>query len=82
MRKEAKKRGVTHPVVISTCSKAEQMCTIYVPLEKTDAFLLGKPASDTYQKMLPEYDPLFSYKNFKQTIRRMAGKEFVENYFP
>jgi hypothetical protein len=35
-------------VVISTCSAPDQMCTHYVPLEKTNAFLLGQPSHEKY----------------------------------
>lgn len=45
------------PIVISTCSVRQEMCTHYVPLYKTPRFHLGgRPDSDTYRKSLKSRD--------------------------
>jgi hypothetical protein len=84
MRKLAKEKGVTDPVVIATCRKAEEMCTVYVPMAKTKRFLLGNPDSDTYKLSLPPTPGMFSYRNFKQSIRKLLpfAREYVDKYIP
>jgi hypothetical protein len=84
MRKLAKERGIADPVVIATCRKDEEMCTIYVPLAKTKNFLLGRPDSETYKTTLPDTPTLFSYRNFKQSIRKLVpfARDFVDKYMP
>lgn len=52
MRQLAKQKGVAVPVVLTTCSKGEQMCTHYAPLVKGEKFLLGRPDSETYNEAL------------------------------
>mmetsp|Transcript_26591 Transcript_26591/g.37452 ORF Transcript_26591/g.37452 Transcript_26591/m.37452 type:complete len:299 (-) Transcript_26591:240-1136(-) len=49
MMKYAESQGYTSPVVISTCSASQSVCTHYVPIEDTEKFLLGRPDSQTYQ---------------------------------
>jgi hypothetical protein len=44
-------KGIT-PIVISTCSNEEQMCTHYAPLSNGKPFLLGQKDSKTYAKTL------------------------------
>ena len=84
MKKLAKEKGVNSPVVISTCRKAEEMCTMYVPMAKTKSFLLGHADSDTYKLSLPPTPAMFSYRNFKQSIRKLLpfAREYVDRYLP
>jgi hypothetical protein len=45
------------PIVVSTCSVRQEMCTHYVPLFKTQRFHLGgRPDSETYRKSLKSRD--------------------------
>lgn len=84
MRKLAKEKGTTNPVVISTCRKKEDMCTIYAPLAKADTFQLGQVDSDTYKKTLPDTPSPLSYRGFKQSIRKLAPftRPFIDKYLP
>lgn len=54
MQKYAKQHGVegTIPVMTSTCSVKERMCTHYIPLEKSETFLLGKESPEEYSNEL------------------------------
>jgi len=46
--KENKIESADNPVVISTCSAKQQMCTYYMPLRKMKQFFLGNPAAEEY----------------------------------
>ena len=52
LRKAALEAGADAPVVVSTCSVKESMCTHYAPLKSAKTFLLGQPDTDTYMKAL------------------------------
>eukprot|EP00816_Leptocylindrus_hargravesii_P002224 CAMPEP_0196821108 /NCGR_PEP_ID=MMETSP1362-20130617/77844_1 /TAXON_ID=163516 /ORGANISM="Leptocylindrus danicus, Strain CCMP1856" /LENGTH=260 /DNA_ID=CAMNT_0042200183 /DNA_START=88 /DNA_END=870 /DNA_ORIENTATION=- len=54
MQKYAKQHGVegTIPIMTSTCSIKEKMCTHYIPLEKSEMFLLGKTPPEEYSSDL------------------------------
>ncbi|KAL3817076.1 hypothetical protein ACHAXA_000126 [Cyclostephanos tholiformis] len=38
------------PIVISTCSARQRMCTYYTPLEKRDEFFMGRKTTEEYAK--------------------------------
>ena len=44
----AEKLNGEQSIVLSVCSKEEQMCTHYAPLTNIDAFLLGRPTSKDF----------------------------------
>lgn len=79
MKKLAKEKGADNAVVIATCSKSEEMCTIYAPLVSTKDFLLGQTDPETYKASVPE-DALISYKGLKQGARKIAPflKEYID----
>lgn len=56
LRKYAEENGEAGnvPVVLTTCSEKEQMCTHYAPLLRGNKFLLGKPESKEYVKSFEE----------------------------
>lgn len=77
----AKEKGAEVPIVISTCRKDEQMCTIYAPLVQTQDFLLGLPDSETYLSGLPEEHFFLSYAAFKGGLYKVSPtwlREYVE----
>jgi hypothetical protein len=73
MRKLAKQKGQSNPVVISTCSKEEQMCTHYAPLVKGKKFLLGRPDTETFNEVLGE-EELLDWYGMKLTLVYAAEK--------
>lgn len=58
MTKYATQHGTegNHPVTITTCSVQQRMCSHYVPLEKNDVFLLGRPDMTSYVKSMKEVE--------------------------
>eukprot|EP00578_Thalassiosira_sp_NH16_P031844 CAMPEP_0181079684 /NCGR_PEP_ID=MMETSP1071-20121207/2161_1 /TAXON_ID=35127 /ORGANISM="Thalassiosira sp., Strain NH16" /LENGTH=309 /DNA_ID=CAMNT_0023161103 /DNA_START=103 /DNA_END=1032 /DNA_ORIENTATION=+ len=51
-RKYAEDHGETgkSPIVITTCSAKQKMCTYYMPLTKRDKFYMGKTKTEEYAK--------------------------------
>lgn len=50
----AKERSIEGPIIITThCDAQESVCTHYIPLEQSGAFLMGHPDSETYAKSIP-----------------------------
>jgi hypothetical protein len=60
------------PVVLTTCSISEAMCTHYVPLVKTRRFHVGgRPSSDSYRKMLKPQDfEMIDWEGLRKTLRQ------------
>lgn len=54
MSKYARDHGVENPVLFSTCSPSQYMCTHYVPLAKGDKYFLGQPNTAEYAKQLAD----------------------------
>jgi hypothetical protein len=83
MRRLAIEKGGagTNPIVISTCRKEEQMCTLYAPLVQTKNFLMGRLDSESYKKGLPEEAFFISYGAVKQGLFKITpawAREYVE----
>jgi hypothetical protein len=81
LRKHAQgqqKQSTTPKVtVLSTCSIIDQMCTHYTPLgSDAEAFLLGQPSSEEYQKSLPP-DTFVDWKAITELklFQRIWGKK-------
>jgi hypothetical protein len=64
--------GSNPPVVISTCSSKEQMCTHYAPLVKSKKFLLGRPDSVAWIKSLPKETSMIDWKGVKRMFHRIV----------
>jgi hypothetical protein len=65
------------PIVITTCSKREQMCTHYAPLVHGKRFLLGRPDTESYNAALGPED-LLNWHGMKLTLSE--GKEKIGSY--
>jgi len=65
------------PVVISTCSRAQQMCTHYAPLVQGQDFLMGRPTTDSHNASLGE-EHFLDWKGFKKGARKVFP--FLNNY--
>ena len=70
----------THAIVISTCRKAEEMCTLYAPLVQTNDFFMGRPDSETYKETLPVKEFTFGYKSVKGGLYKLSPVWFREQY--
>jgi len=79
MRKHAKAQGVADPVVLTTCNKEQEMCTHYVPLVKTEIFLLGLPTSAEHNAALGK-EHFLDWEGFKEGGRRVLPffKDFID----
>ena len=72
LRQAAVEAGADVPVVLSTCSEKESMCTHYAPLESARTFLLGQPDTDTYLQALgPE--PMIGFMAALTKMKRRAA---------
>ena len=60
-------------VVISACSKDEQMCTHYAPLEHVDHFLLGRPTTKDFNDALGE-EQVVDWQGMQLTLDYAATK--------
>jgi hypothetical protein len=60
------------PVIISTCSAKEQMCTHYAPLVKSKKFLLGRLDSDAWIASLPADTSVIDWKGVKRMAHRIV----------
>ncbi|CAJ1965333.1 unnamed protein product [Cylindrotheca closterium] len=60
-------------VVISACSKDEQMCTHYAPLENVEAFLLGRPTTKDFNDALGK-EEVVDWAGMKLTLDYAATK--------
>jgi hypothetical protein len=60
------------PVVVTTCSVKEQMCTHYAPLVKSKKFLLGRPDAAAWKASLPDDVGVIDWKGVKRMFGRMA----------
>jgi hypothetical protein len=60
------------PVVLTTCSVSEAMCTYYVPLVKTRRFHVGgRPDGDAYRKSLKAQDfELIDWEGLRKSLRK------------
>ena len=69
MRRLAKEKGEKGnvPLVISSCSKEQQMCTHYAPLVQGKKFLLGNPDSESFIQSLPVEDML-NWRGMQKTL--------------
>ena len=69
----------TNPIVISTCRQDEEMCTFYVPLAQTDAFMMGLQDTASYSKSLPN-DDVISWESLKQGARRLlpSARKYID----
>lgn len=72
MRKLAVEKGEegTVPIVITTCRKDEEMCTVYAPLVHSKDFLLGQQDTETYLGGLPK-EHFLDWEGFKQGGRKV-----------
>lgn len=61
--------GGSGPIVISSCSISQGMCTHYVPLIKSKQFHLGRPNSTTFFESHPA-EPWFDWEGMKSSIRK------------
>lgn len=77
MRKLAKEKGADDAVVLATCRKFEEMCTLYAPLVQTKDFLLGQLDPETYKAGLPA-DALVSWDGTKQGMKKFFP--FLKDY--
>mmetsp|Transcript_4557 Transcript_4557/g.7894 ORF Transcript_4557/g.7894 Transcript_4557/m.7894 type:complete len:81 (-) Transcript_4557:54-296(-) len=73
MLKYAKEKGEPGnvPVVITTCSIRQQMCTHYAPLVQGDKFLLGQLPSADYLASLPP-EKLIDWAESKKNLKRFV----------
>jgi hypothetical protein len=60
------------PVIITTCSAKEQMCTHYAPLVKSKKFLLGRPDSVAWIESLPKDTSVIDWKGVKRMANRIV----------
>jgi hypothetical protein len=60
------------PVIITTCSEKEQMCTHYAPLVKSKKFLLGRPDSTAWIASLPKDTSVIDWKGVKRMAHRIV----------
>jgi hypothetical protein len=65
------------PIVITTCSKREQMCTHYAPLVNGKHFLLGRPDTESYNTAMGPED-LLNWHGMKLTLSE--GREKIGAY--
>lgn len=59
-------------VIVSSCNAAKKLCHHYVPMTKTNDFLLGRPESAVYAKSLTD-TPLIDMKPFMKGLKRVLG---------
>lgn len=81
LRQAALDAGAAVPVVISTCSIKESMCTHYAPLGKdATKFLLGLPDTTTYVASLPEESTI----DFPAAVAKMGRRisKYFDGWFP
>lgn len=78
LRDYAKKNGRdgSVPVVISTCSIKQQMCTHYAPLEQGTKFLLSQKDTETHKREMAEV-PSFSEKLNLALARVLPGYKYL-----
>mmetsp|Transcript_12868 Transcript_12868/g.31251 ORF Transcript_12868/g.31251 Transcript_12868/m.31251 type:complete len:327 (+) Transcript_12868:292-1272(+) len=58
------------PIVISHCSKEQEMCTHFVPLVQGKDFLVGRPTSEEHLKSLGVQPWIVSYEQVKDNTRK------------
>jgi hypothetical protein len=82
MRKMVVEKGGagTKAIVISTCRKGEEMCTLYAPLVQTKDFFMGRPDSETYKKTLPDEKFTFGYGAVKGGLYKLSPVWVREQY--
>jgi hypothetical protein len=81
LRQAALDAGAAVPVVISTCSPKESMCTHYAPLgSEATTFLFGLPDTTTYLAALPE-EPTVDFPAAVAKMGRRVSK-FFDGWLP
>jgi len=67
------------PVVISNCSVKQEMCTHYVPLVKSEDFLMGRPGTDALLASMPT-EHFLDWEGFKQGGRKVFpfAKDYID----
>ena len=73
LRQAALDAGAEAPVVLSTCSAKESMCTHYAPLKSVPAFLLGQADTTTYLASLPPESSIDLTSGYNKLTRRAAS---------
>jgi hypothetical protein len=73
MLKYAREHGEegNHPVIATTCSIKQGMCTHYVPLVKGSEFLLGKPTTKDYLDSLPKIDGGIDWADVYKGLKKL-----------
>ncbi len=79
MRKLAKEQGEKGnvAVVISNCSKDQQMCTHYAPLVQGKKFLMGRPDTEDHLETLGA-EHFLDWNGMKQGGRKVFP--FLKNF--
>lgn len=75
LRQAAVQAGADAPVVLTTCSVKEGMCTHYAPLESASTFLLGHEATDAYLATL-EPEPTIDFMAAIEKVKRKTSRWF------
>jgi hypothetical protein len=60
------------PVIVTTCSAKEQMCTHYAPLVKSKKFLLGRPDSFEWLASLPKETSNLDWVGINRMFHRIV----------
>lgn len=68
--KEHGKNG-SKPVVVTTCSIKQQMCTHYVPLAKGDKFLMGKLDTEAYAKSVAKEEKGLDFQSILKGLKKL-----------